>query len=160
MTLTLIYEKLSFVLPKEVRVSLEEIATMFSLPKEGLHLKCFRQREWKNVYPIDGKFDVSSDIEKAFVTGIPHAADQGRAILPSPALLRPSLHAITSASFPTLSLDPSITSNAQTGSNFLRRGNACLGPKAVLPVKQQKTERYFEIIQKHKSILDSYLNLL
>ena len=160
MTLTLIYGKLSFVLPKEVDVSLEEIATMFSLRKEGLHLKCFREREWKNVYPIDGKFDVSSDIEKAFVIGIPHSADQGSAILPSPALPPPSLHAITSTSFPTLSFDPSITSNAQTTSNFLRRGNACLGPKSVPPVKRQKTERYFEIIQKRKSILDSYLNPL
>ena len=133
---------------------------MFSLRKEGLHLKCFREREWKNVYPIDGKFDVSSDIEKAFVIGIPHSADQGSAILPSPALPPPSLHAITSTSFPTLSFGPSITSNAQTTSNFLRRGNACLGPKSVPQVKRQKTERYFEIIQKHKSILDSYLNPL
>ena len=156
----MIYGKLSFVLPKEVDVSLEEIATMFSLRKEGLHLKCFREREWKNVYPSDGKFGVSYDIEKVFVIGIPHAANQGSAILPSPALPPPSLHAITSTSFPILSLDPSITSNPHTTSNFLRRGNACLGPKAVPPVKRQKTERYFEIIQKQKSILDSHLNPL
>ena len=160
MTLTLMYGKLYFVLPKEVDVSLEEIATMFSLCKEGLHLKCFREREWKNVYPVDGKFDVSSDIEKVFIIGIPHAADQGSAILPSPALPLLSLHAITSTSFPKLSLDPSITGNAHTTSNFLRRGNACLGPKVVAPVKRQKTESYFEIIQNHKSILDSYLNPL
>ena len=63
--------------------------------------------------------------------------------------------AITSRSFPTLSLDPSNANDAHTISNFLRRGNACLSPKAVPPVKQQKAERYFEIIQKHKSILDS-----
>ena len=160
MTLTLVYGELSFVLPKEVDVSLEEIAAMFSHRKEGLHLKCFRGREWNDVYPTDGKLDVSSDIEKAFVIGVPHAADQDSARLPSPAPPPPSLHAITSTSFPTLSLDPSITSNAHTTSNFLRRGNACLGPKAVPPVKRQKTERYFEIIQKHKSILDSYLNPL
>ena len=140
MTLTLIYEKLSFVLPKEVDASLEEIAKMFSLHKEGLHSKCFREREWKNVYPIDGKLDVSSDIEKAFVIGSPHAADQDSAIFPSPALPPPSLHAITRTSFPTLNLDPNITSNAHTTSNSLMRGNACLGPKAVPPVKQQKTK--------------------
>ena len=122
---------------------------MFSHRKEGLPLKCFRGREWKDVYPIDGKLDVSSDIEKAFVIGVPHAADQDSARLPSPAPPPPSLHAIISTSFPTLSLDPSIASNAHTKSNFLRRGNACLGPKAVPPVKRQKTERYFEIIQKH-----------
>ena len=135
MTLTLIYGKLSFVLPKEVDVSLEEIAAMFSLRKEGLHLKSFREREWKNVYPIDGKFDVSSDIEKTFFIGIPHAVDQDSARLPSPAPPPPSLHAITSTSFPKLSLDPSIASNAHTTPNFLRRGNACLCPKAVPPVK-------------------------
>ena len=94
MTLTLIYGKLSFVLPKEVDVSLEEIATMFSLRKEGLHLNCFRERKWKNVYPIDGKFDVSSDIEKAFVIGIPHAADQDSARFPSPAPPSPLLHVL------------------------------------------------------------------
>ena len=148
MTLTLVYGELSFVLPKEVDVSLEEIAAMFSHRKEGLHLKCFRGREWNDVYPTDGKLDVSSDIEKAFVIGVPHAADQDSARLPSPAPPPPSLHAITSTSFPTLSLDPSIASNALTKSNFLRRGNACLGPKAAPPVKRQKTERYFEVIQK------------
>ena len=80
MTLTLIYGKLSFILPKEVDVSVEEIATMFSVRKEGLHLKCFREREWKNVYSIDGRFDVLPDIEKAYVIGIPYATDQDSAL--------------------------------------------------------------------------------
>ena len=96
MILTLIYVKLSFVLPKEVDVSVEEIATMFSLRKEGLHLKCFREMEWKNVYSTDGRFDVLPDIEKAYVIGIPHAADQDSTrlsfLVPPP----PSLHTITS----------------------------------------------------------------
>ena len=152
MTLTLIYEKLSFVLPKEVDVSLEEIGTMFRL-----HLKCFREREWKNIYPIDGKFDVSSNIEKAFVFGIHHAANQDSTRLSYPVPPPPSLHAITSLSFPTLSLDPSTASNAHTTYNFLRRGNSCLGPKALPPVKRQKTERYFGIIQKHRSVLECHI---
>ena len=46
------------------------------------------------MYPIDGKFDVSSDIEKVFVIGIPHAADQDSARLPSPAPPPPSLHVL------------------------------------------------------------------
>ena len=45
MTLTLIYEKLPFVLPKKVEVSIEKRATMFSLRKEGLHLKFLKGLE-------------------------------------------------------------------------------------------------------------------
>ena len=148
MTLTLIYGKLSFDLPKEVDVSLVEIAKMFSLRKEGLHLKCFREREWKNVYSTDGRFDVLPDIEKAYVIGIPHATDQDSTRLSCPVPPPPSLRISTSPSFPTLSLESSSASNAHTTSNFLRRGNACLnlGPKAVPPVKRQKTERYCDII--------------
>ena len=107
MTLTLIYGKLSFVLPKEVDVSVEEIATMFSLRKEGLHLKCFREREWKNVYSTDGRFDVLPDMEKPYVIGIPHATDQDSTRLSCPVPPPPSLRISTSPSFPTLSLDSS-----------------------------------------------------
>ena len=153
MTLTLIYGKLSFVLPKEVDVSVEEIATMFNLRKEGLHLKCFREREWKNVYSTDGKFDVSSDIEKVYVIGIPLATDQDSTRLSCPVPLLPSLNTITSPPFPALSLDSSSASNAHTTSNFLRRGNACLnlGPKSVPPVKRQKTERYYIVADYSKA---------
>ena len=153
MTLTLIYGKLSFVLPKEVDVSVEEIATMFNLCKEGLHLKCFREKEWKNVYSTDGKFDVSSDIEKVYVIGIPLATDQGSTRLSCPVPLPPSLYTITSPPFPALSLDSSSANNAHTTSNLLRRGNACLnlGPKAVPPVKRQKTERYYIVADYSKA---------
>ena len=151
MTLTSISGKLSFALSKEVDISVEEIATMFSLRKEGLHLKCFREKEWKNVYSSDGKFDVSPDIEKAYVIGIPHAVDQDSTRLSCPVPPPPSLPTITSPSFPTLSLDSSSTSNAHTTSNFLRRENAflSLGPKAVPPVKRQKTERYYDIVENY-----------
>ena len=91
MTLTLIYEKIIFCSSKGSWCIFRRIATMFSLRKERLHLKWFREREWKNVYPIDGKFDVSFDMEKAFVIGIPHVADQDRARLPGPAS-PPPLH--------------------------------------------------------------------
>ena len=160
MTLTLIYGKLSFVLPKEVDVSVEEIATMFSLRKEGLHLKCFSEREWKNVYSTDGKFDVSSDIEKVYVIGIPLATDQYITRLSCPVPLPSSLNTITSPLFPALSLDSISASNAHTAPNFLRRGYACLnlGPKAVPPVKRQKAERYYDIVGNY-SKAQKYFNL-
>ena len=123
---TLIYGKLSFVLPKEVDLSVEEIAAIFSLRK----------------------FDVLPNIEKAYVIGIPHATDQDNTRLSCPVPPPSSLRISTSPSFPTLSLESSSASNAHTTSNFLRRGNAFLnlGPKAVPPVKRQKTERYCDII--------------
>ena len=109
------------------------------------------------MYPIDGKFDVSSDIEKLFVIGIPHATDQDSARLPSPAPPPPSLHVLPVHLFQYWVWTQVLQVMLIQDPNFLRRENACLGPKVVPPVKRQKSERYFEIIQKHKSNLDCHI---
>lgn len=116
---------------------------MFSLRKEGLHLKYMRERDLKTVYFANGKLDVSSDIEKAY-NPFCNQSDY-HIVLPDTTT---TLFTIYSSSFPTLSLDSNIASNAHIKSNFLRRGNACLnlGTKAVSPVMRQKTERYYDIL--------------
>ena len=65
---------------------------MFILHEE--QLACFSERKWKKVYFTDGEFNGSSDLEKAYVVGIPFVAGQDSTKLSCPVPSPPSLHTI------------------------------------------------------------------
>ena len=129
MTLTLLYGRFTCMIPREAPMLQEDIARMFNLRKEGIHLKYHENIGWKNIYPNDGEFCIPEKVEKCYVIGFPAPKEQPKnenlcLVPPSPSI----------SSLQNINVDAD--NGAHAPANFLRRGN-----KAVPPLKRSRTER-------------------